>query len=48
MSDLSYGDYVYLNRINDIPKRYSEILIHNIFPDVTIKTPIMLLRKYEM
>ena len=46
MSDFSYGDYVYLNDMNEIPNRYSEILFSNICADVTIKTPSTTLRKY--
>ena len=39
MPDFSYGDYAYLNEIDEKPKSYHEIFIHNICPDITIMNP---------
>ena len=41
-----YVDYVYLNEIDELPKRYHEIFIHNICHDINIMTPSYIFRKY--
>ena len=39
MSDFTYGDYVYLNEIDETPKMYHQIFINKIEPNMTITTP---------
>ena len=39
MPDFSYGDYIYLGRIGDIPKPYCQLLIHKEDPVRTITSP---------
>ena len=41
-----YVDYVYLNDIDELPKRYHEIFIHNICHDINIMTPSYIFREY--
>ena len=37
--------YIYLNGIDNKPRSYHEIFIHNIIPDITVITRSVILRK---
>ena len=45
MTDFNYGDYVYLNEIDEKSKRYHQLFIHNEEPQMTIMKPKKLFKK---
>ena len=40
-----YGNYVYLNDINEIPNNYHKTFIHKEYPGMTINPPKTLLKE---
>ena len=45
MPDFSYGDYVYLNDNDEIPKHYYPIFIKKRDPEITITLTMILMEK---
>ena len=45
MPVFTYGDYLYLNDIDETQKSYNQISIHQNDPDMTIMNPIIILKK---
>ena len=45
MKPFTYGGYVYLNDIDEIPKHYHQLFIHKKGPGMTITSPKTLLKK---
>ena len=45
MSDLTYGDYVYLNENDEIPKKSHNFFIKKQEPHIAITSPMIILKE---